>query len=233
MSHGSSAAAISKAVRAIMMAKIVNPLHVHPNTKNVDHLEDQLAKACSAVHTTSWKGQNGCLPLALSDFTLIRATNGAITIINIPLNNQMNNNIKEGTSAFETLSLKADQDALWIDWWKKIACLNVGVENVFVIVGAQYLEKLEEDFMVYSNFTICDLIDHLRTSWYKIQNQEKIDSNADLRKPWADNPDRHITTYTLELTRSANADIAISVPCLDDEKFIIFVETMYASSHFT
>ena len=79
MSHGSSAAAISKAVRAIMMAKIVNPLHVHPNTKNVDHLEDQLAKACATVHTTAWKGQHGCLPLALSDSALTCTTNGAIT----------------------------------------------------------------------------------------------------------------------------------------------------------
>ena len=46
-------------------------------------------------------------------------------------------------------------------------------------------------------------------------------------------PDRHITKYTQELTRSANAATAIGVPCLDDKKVIIFVENMYASYHFT
>ena len=46
-------------------------------------------------------------------------------------------------------------------------------------------------------------------------------------------PNRHIRKYTRELTYSANAAIAIGVPCLYNEKFIIFVENMYARSHFT
>ena len=46
-------------------------------------------------------------------------------------------------------------------------------------------------------------------------------------------PDRHITKYTQELTRSANADIAIGVSYPDDENIMIFVEKMYVSSHFT
>ena len=39
MDHGSSAAAIAEAVCAITMAKNVDHLHGHPNTKNVDHLK--------------------------------------------------------------------------------------------------------------------------------------------------------------------------------------------------
>ena len=53
MVHGSSAAAIAKAVRAIMMAKHVDHLHGHPNTKIFDQMEQQLTKSCAAVRTTA------------------------------------------------------------------------------------------------------------------------------------------------------------------------------------
>ena len=90
MDHGSSAAAIAEAVCAIMMAKIVDHLQGHPNTKNVNHLEEQLVKSCVAVYTTTWRGQHGCLPIALSDSTLARATNGVLTSRNLPLPDQIN-----------------------------------------------------------------------------------------------------------------------------------------------
>ena len=87
--------------------------------------------------------------------------------------------------------------------------------------------------MGYSNWTICDLIDHLHTLWCKIQKQDKINAKAALRMPLADTFNRHITKYTQELTCSANAAITIGVPCPDNEKVMIFVENIYASSHFT
>ena len=58
MPHGSSAAAIAESVGNIMMVKNVDHLHGHPNTKDVDHLEEKLAKACAAVHTTACRGQH-------------------------------------------------------------------------------------------------------------------------------------------------------------------------------
>ena len=79
MAHRYSAATIAEAVCAIMMEKIVYNLHSRPNTKTFDHLKDQLAKSCAAVRTTAWKGQHGCLQLALIEFSLASATNSAIT----------------------------------------------------------------------------------------------------------------------------------------------------------
>ena len=52
MAYRSSAAAIAEGVRAIVMAKNVDHLHSHLNTEHVDHLKEQLAKFCAAVHTT-------------------------------------------------------------------------------------------------------------------------------------------------------------------------------------
>ena len=114
----------------------------------------------------------------------------------LPLPDRIKKEINAGTSTFEQLALKSDQDALWIEWWIKIACLNVGVKIIVASVGAQYLEELEEDFTGYPNCTIRDLIDHLHTSWCKILNREKIDAKAALHKPWADTHDHHITKYT-------------------------------------
>ena len=108
----------------------------------------------------------------------------------------------------------------------------MGVKIIAASVGAQYLKELEEDFTGYKNCTIRELIYHLRISWCKIQNQEKIDSKVAFCKPWADTPNRHITKYTRELTRSATSAINISVPCPDDEKVVIFTKNMYDSSHF-
>ena len=154
-----------------------------------------------------------CLPpTALSDSALARATNSVLTSSDLSLPDKINKYINERTSAFGKLALKSDQDALWIEWWIKIACLNVGVEIIVVSVGSHYLEELDEDFTGYSNFTNHDLINHLGTSWCKIQNQENIDAKESLRKPRSDTPDRHITKYTRELTHSANAAIAIGVP---------------------
>ena len=109
----------------------------------------------------------------------------------------------------------------------------MGVKIIVASVGAQYLKELEEDFIGYSYCTIRDLIDHLRTSWCKIQNQEKIDSKTVFCRPWTNNTNHHITKYTRELTSSADAAIAIAAPCPDDEKFIIFLDNMYVSSQFT
>ena len=65
MAHGASSADINEAVRAIMMKKPLNTLNGHPNTENVDHLEEQMAKHCASVRTTAWGGRHGCLDLAL------------------------------------------------------------------------------------------------------------------------------------------------------------------------
>ena len=44
MAHGASAEATNECVRAIMMAKSLKTLPGHPNTENVDHLEEQIGK---------------------------------------------------------------------------------------------------------------------------------------------------------------------------------------------
>ena len=100
MSHGSSTAAIAEAVRSIMMAENMEHLHGHPNTKNINHIEEQLAKACGAVRTTSWKVQHVCLPIALSDSALARATNVMLTSSDLPLPYKINKEINDITSAF-------------------------------------------------------------------------------------------------------------------------------------
>ena len=122
---------------------------------------------------------------------------------------------------------------LWTELWTKLAVIDVRVKLIVANVDPQYLEELEENFTGYSNSTICDLITHLHTTWCKIQNQENMDAKAALRTPWSDTPNRHITKYTQELTRSAAACVAIGILCTDDKKVMIFVENMYASAHFT
>ena len=129
--------------------KNVEYLHSHPSTKNSDHLEEQLSKACAAVCTTAWRGQHGYLLLGLSYSALNRATNGVVTRIDLILVDKINNEINDHATTFEQLGLKYDQDALWIEWWTKSACLNVGTEIIVASVGAQYLEDLEEDFKGY------------------------------------------------------------------------------------
>ena len=84
MVHRSSAVIISEAVCTIMLAKIVYQLHGHHNTKNSDHLEDQVSKSCVAIRTTTWKVQHGCLRLTLSDSALACSTNGVIKISDPP-----------------------------------------------------------------------------------------------------------------------------------------------------
>ena len=146
MDHGSSNAAIAEAVCAIIMAKNADHLHSHPNTEIFDYLKKKLAKACAAIRTTAWRVQHGCLPLSLSNSALACATNSMITRINLPLPDKINKAINEGTSAFEQLALKVDQDALWIEWWTRMSCPNVDIEIIVASVGAQYLEELEEEF---------------------------------------------------------------------------------------
>ena len=141
--------------------------------------------------------------------------------------------IKEDTSNFDQLTLKADQDMLWTECWTKISVINVGAKLIVSNVDPQYLKELEEDFTVYPSSTICDLITHLRKTWCKIQNQENLDAKAALYTPWSDTPNRHITKYALKTTCSALACAAIGVPCTVKEKVMIFVENMYTSAHFT
>ena len=79
MFHRASSAAINEAVRAIMREKPLNTLNGYPNTENVDHFQEQMAKHCASVSTTRWGGHHGCLYLALRDNALSTATKGTVT----------------------------------------------------------------------------------------------------------------------------------------------------------
>ena len=80
MTHRASATAINEAVHAIMMAKPLDTLTGHPNTENVDRLEEKMAKKCASVRTTAWGGFHGCLSLELSDPALSTSTKGTVTV---------------------------------------------------------------------------------------------------------------------------------------------------------
>ena len=113
MSHRASAAAINKAVRAIMMEKPLDTLTGHPNTENVDHLEKQMKFFCASVRTTAWGVLHGCLTLYLSDSDLSTDAKGTVTVSALRKPDKINSAINEDTSNFDQLSLKADQDTLW------------------------------------------------------------------------------------------------------------------------
>ena len=116
MSHGASAAAINEDVRAIMIAKPLDTLTGHPNTENVDHLEEKMAKNCAYVRTTVWGGQYGCLASALSKNNLYTITKGTVLDSALCKLDKINAANRENTSNFDQIALKADQDKLWTEW---------------------------------------------------------------------------------------------------------------------
>ena len=212
MARGATAAAIAEAVRSVIMAKTMDHLHGHPETENVDHLESKIVKDCAAIRATAWGGHHICLPLSFPDAALSRVIVGALANCNLSDPRKVNNAIKPETPTFDQLALKADQDILWIELWTQLAVTDLAVKLIISCVDAQYIKELEEDYIGYANCTIRGLLCHLRTTWCKINNQEKVDAKVTLRNPWADTPYRHITKYTRELTRSADAAIAIGIP---------------------
>ena len=80
MAHGDSATAINEAVRTIMMAKPLNTLNGYPNMESVYQLDEQVAKFCASVRTTSWGRRHGYLALALSNYAPSTYTKGTITV---------------------------------------------------------------------------------------------------------------------------------------------------------
>ena len=140
MAHGASAASINEAVRAIMMAKPPDTLTGHPNTENVDHLEKQMENFCASVRTTAWGVLHGCLALYLSDYDLSTDAKGTVTVSALRKPDKINSAINEDTSNFDQLSLKADQDTLWMEWWTKLSVIDVGVKHIVANVDPQYLE---------------------------------------------------------------------------------------------
>ena len=94
MSHGPSDAAIAEAVRAVIVTKIVDHLRGQPNTENVDRLESQIAKSCATIRTTAWGGRHVCLPLALPNNALSRATDSTLTDCNLSQPIKFNSAIK-------------------------------------------------------------------------------------------------------------------------------------------
>ena len=116
MAHGYSAVATNEAVRAIMMADPLKTLTGHPNTENVDHIEEQMEQICASVRTTAWGVRHGCLTLALSNTALSTATKVTVTDSALRKPDKINAAIMEDTSNFYQLTLKADQDTLWMEW---------------------------------------------------------------------------------------------------------------------
>ena len=111
----------------------------------MDQLESQIAKSCLAIHTTAWGCGHGCLPLAHPDAALTRATGGALTNCNLSQPSKVNSAIKNDTSDFDQLALKADKDVLWTGWWIQLAVTAIEVELIVSSVDAQYIKELEED----------------------------------------------------------------------------------------
>ena len=112
MANGASAEATNESVRAIMMEISLKNLIGHPNTENVDHLEEQMEKNCFSVRTTAWGGCHGCLTLTLSNTALSTATKVTVPDIVLRKPDKINAAIREDSSYFYQLTLKADQDTL-------------------------------------------------------------------------------------------------------------------------
>ena len=98
MSHGACAAAISEAMRAIIMAKPLDTLTGRPNMVNDDQLEEQMEKFCASVYTTAWGSRHGCLALALNDNALYKSTKDTVTNSALRKPVKINKSIKEDTS---------------------------------------------------------------------------------------------------------------------------------------
>ena len=113
----------------------------------MDLLESQISKACVSICATAWGGLHNCLPLALPNAALSRATDSALKNCNLLEPRKVNSAIKKYTSAFDQLDLKADQDVLWTEWWTQLAVTDVAVKLIVSSVDAQYTEELEEEYI--------------------------------------------------------------------------------------
>ena len=98
MAHGACAAAISEAMRAIIMAKPLDTLTGRPNMVNDDQLEEQMENFCASVYTTAWGSRHGCLALALNDNALYKSTKDTVTNSALRKPVKINKSIKEDTS---------------------------------------------------------------------------------------------------------------------------------------
>ena len=78
-----------------------------------------------------------------SNNALSKATRGTVTDSALRKPERINVAIKQDTSNFDQLTLKADQDTLWTEWWMKLAVIDVEFESIVANIDPQYLKELE------------------------------------------------------------------------------------------
>ena len=77
---------------------------------------------------------------------------------------------------------------------------TVAVKSIFAAVDAQYVEYLEEDYVVYKNQTTKTVVEQLQT-WCVITTKEKLSIKAHFLDPWSNTLDAHTTTFACQLDR--------------------------------
>ena len=100
-------------------------------------------------------------------------------------------------------------------------------------VEAQYLVKIDEQYVGLRNQTPLFILVLLTNMWVKVQNHTKVASTDAFKFLWGDHPAMHIKTYAVELKKRQQAMKNLKVPCDDALKVITYVDNMHKSGVFT
>ena len=82
---------------------------------------------------------------------------------------------------------------------------EIGVSMLVANGEAQYLVKLDEQYMGFRNQTPLSILVHLTKTWAKVHNQKKVVSTDAFKLLWGYHPTMHIKTYAVELNKRQRA----------------------------
>ena len=140
-----------------------------PTTGKMDGIAEQLAKCMAGVHINAkkWASRKfGCLLLSLKYEDLTIATNNALTSNEqLPKPANVHPDISDETGQKNLLRLTKDHDTVWAAYHVKKSATEIDVSMIVANVEAQYLVKIDEQYVGFRNQTPLSILVHLTKTW--------------------------------------------------------------------
>ena len=220
---------IREIVKAIMEERPLDMMIGPPTMGKMDDITEKLVKCITGVRSNATKWANWKIRIG----DLIIATNNLLTPKDrLPKPANVHVYITDETRQKDLLRLTKDHDTIWAAYHVQESATEIGVSMLVANVEAQYLVKLDDQYVCFPNQTPLSILAHLTKTWVKVQNHEMVASTDAFKFLWGYHPAMHVKTYTVELNKSQRAMKKLKVPCDDALKVITYVDNMHKSGIF-
>ena len=182
-----------------------------------------IAKVAAMFKTIRYGGRTGCLALIVDQDEMRRATkDGNLDCTRAPKPQLLSPRLTDTTTTTDEKTFTAEHRQVWFEYYLDQAVDLYGVAAIVSSTDAQYLAKLEMDYVGFAEETTQTMLAHLRTQPV-VLNEEKKVLRRDFFRPWSDSPNMNLQEFACKLDKRQRKAKNQNVTIYDNNKVVCLV----------